>query len=193
MRRNTVTVGIALMGCILSAACRHQAPAIAHVAPVANGSEQAREFCWWAVLRSGRSADSVAGRFRRAFEELELANISAGRWGDTAWAHGGPSSVSTRAANASYESGVLAYPHGDSTHFRYFVLIAAPPGGWKLAADSVEATSHNIEFCADIARRVQVGTVAPRSPTGEETLSVWKARPWSSGSDASAGSRPAAP
>ena len=51
-----------------------------------------------------------------------------------------------------YESGVIAYPLGDSTHFRYFVRINSPAGGWKVAADSIQATGRNIDFCADIAR-----------------------------------------
>ena len=177
MSRSVILASCALCSCILASACRHQTPAAE--APAAAPSSHVREYCWWAVLRSRRTPDSVAARFRRAYSELRLARITTGTWGDTVWAHAGPTWVSTNTTNASYESGAVAYSRGDSTHFRYYVTIAAPPGGWIRQSDSVEANRRDIDFCADIARHAAIGWTAPNEPTGEESLSVWNANPWS--------------
>jgi hypothetical protein len=165
-----------LLGWMLITGCHQQAPPARTLA----GAKvpRLREYCWWAVLRSARPPDSVAARFERAYKELSLGKARSGRWGDTAWAHAGPSWISTRTTNASYESGALAYTLGDSTHFRYYVVIAAPPGGWIRQSDSVEASNGDIEFCTDIARHASIGWTAPSNPTGEESLALWGLDPW---------------
>jgi hypothetical protein len=175
MSRSAIVTWSILSSCIL-VGCRHRAEPMD--APTAMTRPHVREYCWWAVLRSSRSPDSVGARFKRAYEELELSTVSTGRWGDTVWAHAGPSRVSTRMTNASYESGALAYALGDSTHFRYFVAITAPPGGWIRRSDSVEATKGDIDFCTDIARHAAIGWTAPNEPAGEESLPLWSADPW---------------
>jgi hypothetical protein len=166
---------LALTGSILLA-CQHQAtPATSAAVPL---SSRSREFCWWAVLRAASAPDSIAGRFQRAYSELNLANVATGTWGDTAWAHAGPSSAPMRTTNVLYESGALAYRTGDSTKFRYFVAISAPPGGWIRSSDSVAASAGDLDFCADIARRASIRWSAPKSPTGEESMPLWDASPW---------------
>ena len=165
-----------LLGCMLLTGCHRQAQTAP--TPAAVKSPRLREYCWWAVLRSARSPDSVAVRFQRAYKELMLGKITSGRLGDTAWAHAGPSWISNSTTNASYESGALAYAIGDSTHFRYFVTISAPPGGWIRQSDSVEASRGDIDFCTNIARRASIGWTQPNNPTGEESLALWESHPW---------------
>ena len=175
--------GLALTASIL-VACRHQAtPPTSAAAPLPS---RTREFCWWAVLRAASAPDSIAGRFQRAYSELNLANVATGKWGDTAWAHAGPSSAPMRTTNVLYESGALSYPTGDSTKFRYFVAISAPPGGSTRSSDSVAASAGDLDVCADIARRASIRWSAPKSPTGEESMPLWDASPWN---DASRGSK----
>jgi hypothetical protein len=173
---STVLASRILLGCMLVTSCHQQA----RLAPTLAAVERPRlrEYCWWAVLRSVRPPDSVAARFERAYKELSLGKVTSGRWGDTAWAHAGPSWISTRTTNASYESGALAYALGDSTHFRYYVVIAAPPGGWIRQSDSVEASKGDIDFCTNIARHASIGWTAPSNPTGEESLPLWESDPW---------------
>ena len=165
-----------LVGSLLIIACQHQRPPSPASAEVA--STHLREYCWWAVLRSARAPDSVTARFARAYKELKLVRVTSGKSGDTAWAHAGPSWISTNRTNASYESGALAYSVGDSTHLRYFVTIAAPPGGWIRQSDSVEESRRDIKFCTEIARAASIGWIAPGNPTGEESLAVWDSNPW---------------
>jgi hypothetical protein len=172
----TILASRILLGCMLITGCHRQtqpAPSLATAK-----SPRVREYCWWAVLRSARPPDSVAVRFQRAYQELMLGKVTSGRRGDTAWAHAGPSWISNRATNASYESGALAYPIGDSTHFRYYVTISAPPGGWIRQSDSVEASRGDIDFCTNIARHASIGWTAPNNPTGEESLALWALDPW---------------
>jgi hypothetical protein len=173
---STVLASRILLGCMLITGCHQQAPPAPTLAAVE--SPRLREYCWWAVLRTKRPPDSVAARFARAYKELSLGKVTNGRWGDTAWAHAGPSWISTRTTNASYESGALAYALGDSTHFRYYVVIAAPPGGWIRQSDSVEASGGDIDFCTNIARHASIGWAAPNNPTGEESLALWGLDPW---------------
>ena len=78
-----------------------------------------------------------------------------------------------RRTRALYESNLVAYRRGDSTHFRYYVTIARPSQGWASTEDSTGAIDGSLDFCAEIARRAAVGWTAPRSPTGEEALTFW--------------------
>jgi hypothetical protein len=176
MSINAVSVCRMVLTGSLLVACQHQAtPATSAAQPL---SSRNREFCWWAPLGTMSSPDSTAGRFRRAYAELKLANVSMGKRGDTAWAHAGPSALPTRTTNALYESGALAYPERDSTKFRYFVAISAPPGGWNHSSDSVSANAGDLDLCADIARRAAIKWNAPKAPTGEESMPLWNASPW---------------
>lgn len=133
----------------------------------------ASNYCWWAVLRTVRRPDSVAFRYTQAFQSLGFNNASWQMRGDTSWAHAGPQALPGQGSRAIYESRAVAYWHGDSTHFRLHVTIAKPVNGWSPGDDSTAILQGNIDFCADIERRAQIGVSAPKSPTGEEALPVW--------------------
>jgi hypothetical protein len=151
---STYSAMLPLLIAVLSAGCR------AH--PVVTAPLTARlseEHCWWAVMRSPLPPDSVAIRFQRAFTAVGLSASAWTRSADTAWAHAGP----TRMSGATYASRVIAYWHGDSTHFRQYISIAAQPSD----------TINPIGFCQDISRAAAVPTSVPRTPTGEESLKLW--------------------
>ena len=118
------------------------------------------EYCWWAVLRTALPPDSVAARFTRAYSATGLTGAGWTRTADTAWAHGGP----THLGDQQYASRVVAYWHGDSTHFRYFVALPDRQTGL-------------LERCTEIARAAAVPTSTPRQPTGEEALPLWTRMP----------------
>jgi hypothetical protein len=161
----------------LVVACRHQASRVA--ASVSAPTSMPREFCS-PVLRSTRMPDSIVDRFRQAYREMRLANVTTGSWGDTLWVHAGPSEAATSRTSALYESGAVAYPRDDSTLFRFFVMTSAPPGGWARAADSVTASGVHFDYCAAALRLViPIGIYVPKEVTGEESLSLWNASPWS--------------
>jgi hypothetical protein len=161
----------------LVVACRHQAAPL--VAAVSAPTSKPREFCS-PVLRSTRMPDSVVARFRRAYGEMRLANVTTGRWGDTVWAHAGASESPASKTTALYESGAVGYSRGDSTLFRYFVITSAPPGGWARATDSVAASGVHFDYCAAVTRLViPIGIYVPKELAGEESLSLWNASPWS--------------
>jgi hypothetical protein len=161
----------------LVVACRHQAAPV--VASVSASKSKPREFCS-PVLRSPSMPDSVVASFRRAYGEMRLASVTTGRWGDTVWVHAGASKSPTSKTTALYESGAVAYSRDDSTHFRFFVITSAPPGGWARATDSVAASGAHFDYCAAAMRLViPIGIYVPRELTGEESLSLWNASPWS--------------
>lgn len=135
--------------------------------------------CWWAVYRSPLGVDSVAAHYASAFERIGLSEIHAGRAADTAWATAGPTSLGSDFDGWTYAARVVAYQHGDSTHFRTFVS-EAPPANAPTVSDSARAVGNSpvagrhIAFCARLAHLAQVGGTAPREPDGEEKLDVWR-------------------
>ena len=152
------TAMIMLLIVVLSAGCRSH--------PVVTTPATARlseEYCWWAVMRSPLRPDSVAARFQRAFTSVGLTSSTWTRSADTAWAHAGPTALGAGASGPMYESRVVAYWHGDSTHFRQYVSMAPKPG----------YSANKIGLCQDIGRAAAVPTSVPREPTGEESLKLW--------------------
>jgi hypothetical protein len=156
----------ALIACvvILAASCHNQVPILS---PTARGREDP---CWWTVMRSPLSPDSVALRFQQAFRAVGLTNPTMTSLADTAWVHAGPTRM-VESAGAIYESRVVAYWHGDSTHYRHYLAITRQPG------DSVNFGQRAIPFCAATARAAGVQGSAPQAPTGEETLKIWTRTP----------------
>jgi hypothetical protein len=164
---------------ILAAAgvgCRQPAPAEA--APVALREGP----CWWAVFRTALPPDSVAEHFVRAFDKLGLTRASWTQRGDTTWAHAGPTKLDADWRGATYAARVVAYRRGDSTHFRHFVSVAPPAGGWAASYDSVTADGRHVAinpagasigFCGMLGRAAAVHGTAPREPDGEEMLPLW--------------------
>jgi hypothetical protein len=151
------TATLIMLLAVLSAGCRSH--------PVVTTPETARlseEYCWWAVMRSPLPPDSVAARFQGAFTSVGLTSSTWTRSADTAWAHAGPTALAG-ASGAMYESRVVAYWHGDSTHFRHYVSMARQPGN----------SANKIALCQEIGRAAAVPTSVPREPTGEEALKLW--------------------
>jgi hypothetical protein len=149
---------------ISAAGCHNQVPPLS---PTARGAEDP---CWWTVMRSPLSPDSLALSFQQAFKTVGLTNPTMTRLADTAWVRAGPTRMA-ESAGAIYESRVVAYWHGDSTHYRQYVAITRQPG------DSVNFGQRSIPFCAATARAASVRGSAPQAPTGEETLKIWTRRP----------------
>jgi len=117
-------------------------------------------------MRSPLPPDSVAARYQRAFSAVGLSGSTWTHNADTAWVHGGPATLSD-SPGATYESRVVAYWHGDSTHYRQFVTVIPQPG------DSINLGQRTIPFCGATARAAGVQSSAPQTPTGEETLELW--------------------
>jgi hypothetical protein len=133
------------------------------------------EHCWWAVVRSPMRADSVGARFAAAFASVGLSAARTTQLGDTVLVESGPAPIPAWAAGV-WASRVVAYPKGDSTHFRHFVA-------WNAAGapDSV-VVGRSIGVCGAITRAAGVRGIAPREPTGEEGQPVWSRRPAGAGS-----------
>jgi len=171
----SAAASLALVGLFGGTSCRRQLAVEA--APLALREQH----CWWAVFRTTLPPDSVAVHFVHAFAQLGLRG---GRWtqrGDTTWAHAGPTTLTTW-HGAIYAARVVAYRVGDSTHFRHFVSVAPPPGGWPASYDSVTADGRHIAispsgspigFCGALGRAAEVHGTAPADPDGEEKLEIW--------------------
>jgi hypothetical protein len=168
---SSYTAILMMVAAPLGAGCRRSV--VTTLAP----AQMQEDHCWWAVLRSALPPDTVAIRFQRAFTTVGLTDASWTHGGDTAWARAGPTPLSGRHAGAMYSSRAVAFRRGDSTHFRYYVAIALPPGGQMARPDTVNVGARQIDFCGEIARAAAIPTSAPRSPTGEETLTVWTRTP----------------
>ena len=167
---------IALLAATMAgvAACHRPAPTPAPVTLEEN-------HCWWAVFRTPLPPDSVALHFVRAFEQLGLRGSEWTQRGDTAWARAEPTRLAAW-GRGTFSARVVAVRMGDSTHFRHFVGVAPPAGGWPAAHDSVTAEGRHlainpagtgIGFCGALGRAAQVHGTAPADPDGEEKLDIW--------------------
>jgi hypothetical protein len=171
MRSLSCAAIVMMVAAPLGAGCRRS------VVSTTVPAQMQEDHCWWAVLRSPLQPDTVAIRFLRAFTTVGLAHAAWTRSGDTAWARAGPTQLSDRHGGAMYSSRAVAYRRGDSTHFRHYVAIALSPDGRVAAVDTVGMGARQIGFCGEIARAAALPTSVPRSPTGEETLTVWTRTP----------------
>ena len=153
-------IGVVIVGC--------RRPVVSGPAPV----QLSEEYCWWAVLRSTRAPDSVAARFTSAYIHAGFSSVTFKKYADTAWATAGPTQIGG-ANGALFASRAVAYWHGDSTHFRYYVSVGPPMRGGVQTSDSVDAGKLLLGLCAQVARAAAIGWSAPRSPTGDETLQIW--------------------
>jgi hypothetical protein len=156
----------------LATGCHHDPPRTA-AAP----AQSTEGHCWWAVYRTALPLDTVAVHFQRAYSDVGFSAATWTRTADTAWVHAGPTPLDRGPTGATYESRVVAYRRGDSTHFRHYVAIAAPLAGWAQPSDSENLESGLIPLCGSIGRAAAVAGWAPGRPDGEETLSVWRRRP----------------
>jgi hypothetical protein len=152
---------------ILGVACRRPTSAAVRPAGLKEGH------CWWAVLRSTRPPDSVAARFTDAFIQAGFSTVIFKRNADTAWSTASATQLDI-GGPATFTSRAIAYWHGDSTHFRYFVDVQPSSGA---SPDSVDRSKNVLAFCSQIARSAAIGWSAPRDPTGDEGLAIWSRVP----------------
>ncbi len=145
---------------LLSFGCQRRAT-LASVPP--RDAALQEDHCWWAVVRSPLSPDSLAERFAAAFTDVGFSSIRQVRVGDTTVVQAGPSSLPSGESDL-VASRVVAYSRGDSTHFRHYLAFGGEVSGQRLG------------LCRDIARTAAVRASAPREPTGEESLPVWTRR-----------------
>lgn len=179
MTRAHLITGITVAVALGAAACHRSA--VPAPAPLA----MQEEYCWWAVFRTALPPDSVAGHFVHAFAQLGLRDGSWSQRGDTTWAHAGPTRLDAQ-HGAIYAARVVAYRAGDSTHFRHYVSVALPAGGWPASYDSATADGRHVAvnpagdrigFCGALGRAANVHGTAPASPDGEEKLELWTRTP----------------
>jgi hypothetical protein len=177
-RRITAAAGLVALLAATGAGCHRAAlPMPAASAPLA----LEEEYCWWTVFRTTLPPDSVAEHFVRAFAQLGLSGGTRAARGDTAWAHAEPT-TRTEWPGGTFAARVVAYRVGDSTHFRHFVSVAPPAGGWPASHDSVTADGRHVSIspqgariglCGALGRATQVHGTAPVNPDGEEKLDIW--------------------
>jgi hypothetical protein len=175
----TASTALPFVAAIALAACRHAPPV--PVTPLA----MKEQYCWWAVFRTTLPADSVAVHFVHAFSQLGLRGATWAQHGDTTWAHAEPTRLADQ-HGATYAARVMAYRVGDSTHFRHYVSVAPPEGGWPVAYDSVTADGRHVSvspagspigFCGALGQTARVHGTAPADPDGEEKLELWTRTP----------------
>lgn len=177
MNQRKARVGLTAALIIGGAGCHHRQPA---AAPAAVALDETP--CWWTVFRSPLPLDTIATNLVSAFTTLGLTNASSAQAGDTIRAAAGPTRLDDR-FGGTYSARMVAFRRGDSTLYRYFVVVAPPAGGWPESRDSVTATGAHrsvnpagavIGLCTDIARISQNHGTAPKEPNGEESLPVWR-------------------
>jgi hypothetical protein len=165
-----------LLGTLTATAACHR-PSPRPAAPVALEENH----CWWAVFRTPLPPDSVAVHFVRAFDELGLRGSTWKQRGDTTWARAAPTRLDAW-SGGTFAARVVAVRMGDGTHFRHFIGVAPPVGGWPVAYDSVTAEGRHvvvnpagatIGFCGALGRAARVHGTAPNEPDGEEKLDIW--------------------
>jgi hypothetical protein len=158
----------------LAVGCRRPAPAT----PVAPVRIVADQHCWWSVFRTDLPPDTVAVHFVRAFVALGLSDAAWHQVADTTWAQAGPTVLADAHGSGIYAARVVAYRHGDSTHFRHFVGVIAPALGWAPPPfDSANSGSRTIPFCGALGKAAAVHGTAPGNPDGEEKLELWRRIP----------------
>lgn len=134
------------------------------------------DHCWWAVLRSVRPPDSVTARFTQVFIQAGFSTVTFKRNADTAWSTASATQLDVDGP-AIFSSRAVAYWHGDSTHFRYFVRVQPPPTQRGASPDSFDKSKHLLGLCTQIARSAAIGWTQPREPTGDERLAIWSRVP----------------
>ncbi len=135
--------------------------------------EPHEEYCWWHVMTSPLSVDTVAARFASAFATIGFRNVRWEHQGDTAWAVSTPTLLRGQPEGVLYASRIVGYQKGDSTHFRSYVMIQpAGDGAVSTTAIAGEATGV-IGLCRAIATAAAVQATARPEATGEEAWRLW--------------------
>lgn len=168
---------LVLAAALAGAGCRGlQRPQRAAVAPAPAWPAEAH--CWWAAFRTALPPDSVASRSARAYTTLGLARARWASRADTACAEAGPTPLAgPERGGVLYAARVVAYRRGDTTFYRPFVGVR-PPQAEIAAGDSSRVSGQRIAFCGAIGGTAQAGGTAPRDPERDDSLPVWRRRPW---------------
>lgn len=75
-------------------------------------------------------------------------------------------------------SRAVAFPQSDSTHFRLYVAIVPPAGGWPPAVSENSRVHSGIPVCEAVARAAAVRWIKRAGdPADEENLPVWSRVP----------------
>jgi hypothetical protein len=172
---------VLLIVCLAGFACRRPV----QLAPVPSPANW--HFCWWTAIRSTLPSDSVAAHYRRAFVTVGLTSVKWTRSADTIWVRGGPAPVlqsdahplDTAQAGETFWSRIAVFPQQDSSHFRLYVAIVAPPRGWAHPDDSSGiAIRQQFGACELVARAADVRWLRRSGDPGdEEKLPVWSRIP----------------
>ena len=101
---------------------------------------------------------------------MGFKDVVSKRIADSAWVHAGPTALPSMRA-ATYETRVVAYWDGSSTHFRQFVSVTPN------LTDSVSVGQLTIPFCGASGSAAAVQAIVPQNPTGEESLKLWTRMP----------------
>jgi len=180
MRRRRSFAVLPMLVAVLGAGCHRPARTVPAPEP------SSERYCWWTVFRTTLPPDTVAIHFERAFTALGLHDAKWTHLADTAWAQAVPTRLDGSWGGGMYAARVVAYRQGDGTRFRHFVAITPPPEGWAASLDSVTGdgrhvsispSGNHIGFCQALGRAAQVHATAPREPSGEESLEVWRRIP----------------
>lgn len=174
MRRSLISLAIltALGGMVAGGCHRRLLTTIPTAAHKAN-----EEHCFWTAFRTTLPPDTVASRYVQAFTSLGLSAASASHLADTAWANAGPTVIAFPEGRNTYAARVVAYRRGDTTLYRAFVTVTAPPGGWSTPDDSGHVGARTIPFCGRMARAAQVHGTTSGMPGALEVSEVWRSRP----------------
>jgi hypothetical protein len=163
-----------LLGMALGA-CRHHSDAVS-LAPSTSVWPR-DEHCWWTAVRTTLPVDTVGRRFSDAFATVGLTGVVSRRVGDTVLVRGGPTELAAAHPRATYASRLVAYRHGDSTRFRWYWSITPLADQRKTSPDSASVAGRGIGFCGEIGKLVAIHGWAPREPTGEDSIPVWRRLP----------------
>ncbi|MDQ6827261.1 MAG: hypothetical protein M3081_00160 [Gemmatimonadota bacterium] len=159
-----------VLAAIMAAGCQRKV--VSAPSPMATSWDH----CWWTVMQSALPLDTVAARFERGFTVVGMTGVTVARSGDTAWVHAGPTPLGDYPMGSPWQMRAVAYRHGDSTRFRYFVGSDQQARASDPPTDSSETTSQRIGLCTAVSKATAIRWLAPREPNGEETLAVWRVR-----------------
>jgi hypothetical protein len=125
-------------------------------------------------METSMPAGFLAATFQRAFTEIGLPNVRSARQGDTVLVLAGPAVRDTAPAGTQYWARMVAFPHRDSTHFRYYAAVVPPEAGWPAGWNDGGA---RIGFCGEVGKALALPYSARKDPGGEEQLPVWHHKP----------------
>lgn len=172
MHRSSCHVAVALTLVAVLVGCQHQSVAVSSQPALLPLSQE--NYCWWTLLLTTLPPDSVAARFQGSLAAGGLTNATWTQRADTAWAQAGPTLIpDSSLADAGYAARAVAYRHGDTTRFRFYVSVSAPSMGWPRTVNTQAIERQLFSLCGRIAPSSIKWSRPARQPTWEDSLSVW--------------------